>query len=81
MKFLSTLGLFAGLSLAAIVPSLAQDANAADRMMIETSKGEIVVQLRPDLAPKHVAQIEALAKEGAYDNVVFHRVIDRKSVV
>ncbi len=30
----------------------------------------------PDVAPKHVAQIEALAKKGAYDNVAFHRVID-----
>ena len=40
------------------------------------AKGQIVIDLLPDVAPKHVAQITALAKEGAYDGVVFHRVID-----
>ena len=38
--------------------------------------GTIVVDLRPDVAPNHVAQIVALAKAGAYDNIMFHRVID-----
>ncbi len=41
-----------------------------------TANGEIVIDLSPDLAPKSVEQILALAKSGAYDNVVFHRVID-----
>ena len=36
----------------------------------------MTIALRPDLAPKHVEQIKALAREGAYDNVAFHRVID-----
>lgn len=40
------------------------------------ANGQIVVDLREDLAPKHVAQIVKLAEEGAYDGVVFHRVID-----
>nr|WP_226341252.1 peptidylprolyl isomerase [Gemmobacter serpentinus] len=40
------------------------------------TKGEIVIDLNDQVAPKHVAQIVALAKEGAYDDVVFHRVID-----
>ena len=40
------------------------------------ANGTVVIDLLPDLAPQHVAQIVALAKEGAYDNVVFHRVID-----
>ena len=40
------------------------------------AKGRITIELRPDLAPKHVAQIKALAREGFYDNVVFHRVIE-----
>jgi peptidylprolyl isomerase len=40
------------------------------------AKGRIVIDLRPDLAPKHVEQITALAKRGDYDNVVFHRVIE-----
>ena len=40
------------------------------------AKGEIVIDLLPEVAPKHVAQIVALAKAGTYDDVVFHRVID-----
>ena len=40
------------------------------------ANGQIVIDLSADMAPKHVAQIVALAKSGAYDNVVFHRVID-----
>jgi peptidylprolyl isomerase len=37
--------------------------------------GEVVIRLRPDLAPKHVERIAELANEGFYDGVVFHRVI------
>lgn len=40
------------------------------------AKGKIVIDLLPDVAPRHVAQITTLAREGAYDGVVFHRVID-----
>ncbi len=40
------------------------------------AQGTIVIDLLPDVAPAHVEQITALASEGAYDNVVFHRVID-----
>ena len=40
------------------------------------SGGEVVIRLRPDLAPQHVARIRELASEGFYDDVVFHRVID-----
>jgi peptidylprolyl isomerase len=40
------------------------------------SGGEVVIRLRPDLAPEHVARIKELASEGFYDGVVFHRVID-----
>ena len=38
--------------------------------------GDVVIRLRPDLAPNHVARIKELAGEGFYDGVVFHRVID-----
>jgi peptidylprolyl isomerase len=41
-----------------------------------STTGTIVIDLLPDVAPKHVAQIVALAGSGAYDDVVFHRVID-----
>ena len=40
------------------------------------ASGRVVIDLLPDLAPKHVDQIVALAREGAYDGVVFHRVIE-----
>jgi cyclophilin family peptidyl-prolyl cis-trans isomerase len=45
-------------------------------LVMETTKGKVVIQLRPDLAPKHVERIKQLAREGFYDGIVFHRVID-----
>src|SRR5689334_15203401 len=42
-------------------------------LVIETTKGSVVIEMRPDLAPGHVAQIKKLAREGQYDGVVFHR--------
>jgi len=45
-------------------------------LLLETSKGSVVIECLPDLAPGHVAHIKELAREGFYDGVVFHRVID-----
>jgi cyclophilin family peptidyl-prolyl cis-trans isomerase len=45
-------------------------------LILETSKGTATIALRPDLAPDHVARIKELAREGFYDGIVFHRVID-----
>ena len=45
-------------------------------LIMDTTKGKVVIALRPDLAPDHVARIKELAREGFYDGVVFHRVID-----
>ena len=57
--------------------ALAQDsAKTAATMDIKLKNGTVTIQLRPDLAPKHVERLKELAKEGAYDNVAFHRVID-----
>ena len=47
-----------------------------DRLVLETTQGTIVVAMRPDLAPNHVARITELVRDGFYDGVVFHRVID-----
>ncbi len=44
-------------------------------LTLETTKGPVVIRLRPDLAPKHVERITQLANEQFYDNVAFHRVI------
>ena len=45
-------------------------------LVLETTKGRVVIALRPDLAPKHVERIKTLAREGFYNNVPFHRVIE-----
>lgn len=60
-------GLFASASALAAEPE--------NTMIITLKDGDVQIALRPDLAPKHVEQIKALVREGAYDNVAFHRVI------
>ena len=45
-------------------------------LIIETTKGRVVIEMRPDLAPGHVEHIKKLAREHFYDGIVFHRVID-----
>ena len=49
---------------------------AGDKMRLTLDGGDVVIQLRPDLAPAHVARITALANEGFYNGIVFHRVIE-----
>jgi cyclophilin family peptidyl-prolyl cis-trans isomerase len=66
---------FAGAMAAASFASTALAA-ADDFLTIQLKSGPVVVQLMPEVAPKHVAQIKKLAAEGKYDNVAFHRVID-----
>lgn len=44
-------------------------------LWLETETGRVTINLRPDLAPQHVARIKELAREGFYDGVLFHRVI------
>jgi peptidylprolyl isomerase len=45
-------------------------------LILELDTGTVTIDLRPDLAPGHVARIKELAREGFYDGIVFHRVID-----
>ncbi|TPM37120.1 peptidylprolyl isomerase [Mesorhizobium sp. B2-3-4] len=54
----------------------AQAADPENTMIITLKDGDVTIALRPDLAPKHVAQIKKLVRDHAYDNVAFHRVID-----
>ncbi len=70
-KLLSLLPLLFG----AILMTHTASADPAPRLVIETTKGRIVVAMMPEVAPKHVARITELAREGFYDGVVFHRVI------
>ncbi|WP_127752642.1 peptidylprolyl isomerase [Devosia sp. 1566] len=55
---------------------MADYADPENTLVIDTTKGEVVIQMRPDLAPNHVAHIKKLAREGFYDGIVFHRVIE-----
>jgi peptidylprolyl isomerase len=50
-------------------------ASDGDTLVIETKTGNVVIKLRPDLAPKHVERVKQLAREGFYDGLKFHRVI------
>ncbi len=57
----------------AVTPSAGSTANLVD---MELPAGKVVIRLRPDLAPKSVAQMETLIRQGFYDNTPFHRVIE-----
>ncbi|WP_019444503.1 peptidylprolyl isomerase, partial [Brucella abortus] len=64
---------FVALSIGAV-----QTASAADpenTVILKLKDGDVALEIRPDLAPKHVAQIKKLVREGAYNGVAFHRVI------
>jgi cyclophilin family peptidyl-prolyl cis-trans isomerase len=50
--------------------------STADTLIMKLKDGDVVIRLKPDLAPGHVARIKELAGEGFYDGIVFHRVID-----
>ena len=71
-----------GLALSFGCASLSRAVSAApaqdlqNTIYLDTKDGRITILLRPDLAPKHAAQIEALTKRGFYNGLVFHRVID-----
>ena len=49
---------------------------AGDKLVIELKTGKVVIQLRPDLAPKHVERVKTLASQGFYNGLKWHRVID-----
>jgi peptidylprolyl isomerase len=51
-------------------------ASPEDTIILDTTKGRVVIAMRPDLAPKHVARIKELVRQGFYNGIVFHRVID-----
>jgi peptidylprolyl isomerase len=50
--------------------------DAENTLIVETTKGGVTIEMRPDLAPNHVARIKELVRQGFYDGVPFHRVID-----
>lgn len=61
-----------------ILMTAASQASAADlenTLYLDLKDGRVVIEMRPDLAPKHVARIKELVREGFYNGIVFHRVI------
>lgn len=50
-------------------------ADPENTLLMELKDGPVVIEMRPDLAPKHVARIKELTRQGFYDGIVFHRVI------
>jgi peptidylprolyl isomerase len=71
-----------GLLLAAMLglftlPAPAQDLDPENTIVLKTSDNcDVTIKLRPDLAPKHVAQIKKLTRQGFFDGIIFHRVIE-----
>src|SRR3977135_365064 len=69
--------IFAVIGLAPTPPQpLPANLDKANAIVIDTTKGRIVIKLRTDLAPQHAERIKQLAREGYYNNVPFHRVMD-----
>lgn len=71
----SALAATAFLALALASSISAQAADPENTVILQLKDGDVAIELRPDLAPKHAAQIKKLVREGAYNGVAFHRVI------
>jgi len=70
------LSLIAGLFMLTATAANAAPRDPENTLYLQLKDGRVVIELRPDLAPNHVARIKQLAREGFYDGIVFHRVID-----
>src|ERR1700721_1320786 len=68
------------IALICAAPAIAQPLPAGldkqNAIVIDTTKGRIVIKLRTDIAPQHAERIKQLARDGFYNNVPFHRVMD-----
>lgn len=75
-----TLGMIAAVVAAFlfVAPAMAasEKLDPENTIYLDLKDGRVVIKLRPDLAPAHVAQIKKLTREGFYNGIVFHRVID-----
>jgi peptidylprolyl isomerase len=59
-----------------LMTTAASAADPENTLYMDLEDGRVVIELRPDLAPQHVERIKELTREGFYDGIVFHRVID-----
>jgi peptidylprolyl isomerase len=67
--------ILAALGLASNPVTPVQAADLQNQLYLDLKNGRVVIQMRPDLAPKHVARIKELARKGFYDGLTWHRVI------
>src|SRR6478752_1619937 len=70
------LALLCALPALAQAPKLPVGVDPANAVVIDTTKGRIIIKLRTDLAPNHAERIKQLARDGFYNNVPFHRVME-----
>jgi peptidylprolyl isomerase len=75
IRILAVLAAFA-FATPAFSQALPAGLDKANAIVIDTTKGRVIVKLRPDLAPQHAERIKLLARDGYYNNVPFHRVIE-----
>ncbi|MBK9078126.1 MAG: peptidylprolyl isomerase [Hyphomicrobium sp.] len=78
MKRFLSLTATAAMAVATLILGFSSDAAqaAGDKLVIQLKTGKVVIQLRPDLAPKHVERFKTLASQGFYDGVKWHRVME-----
>ena len=70
------LGLILAFALAGVLPASAAELDPDNTVFMDLTYGRVVIKLRPDLAPNHVAQVKTLVKKGFYNGTPFHRVIE-----
>jgi peptidylprolyl isomerase len=73
---MAALGRLLGLIAALIIGGNAMAADLENTLYMDVPAGRVVIEMRPDLAPETCAQIKRLVRQGFYDGIVFHRVID-----
>jgi len=79
MRFTRIFIIAAAMFAAAFAPAAAQSGKGIDlenTLYLDVEYGRVVIEMRPDLAPNHVARIKELVRESFYDGIVFHRVIE-----
>src|ERR1700747_2569534 len=73
---MAALGKVLWLIAALVLGGRAMAADLENTLYMDVPAGRVVIEIRPDLAPETVAQIKKLVRQGFYDGIVFHRVID-----
>jgi len=75
-RLLAAFALVAATLLALPGPAPALDVDPENTLVLELKDGRVLIELLPAIAPRHVAQIKTLAREGFYDGLVWHRVME-----